>query len=268
MEERIKLKSLPKISFAHVYSSSDEYVNYLPPNSGFLEISYAKVGKLKFRQGNDSGTMGDGEVIVQIRNDGVEVVAEGVFEIHCVGLCAEFDYLFPKQTIIMANADGKNDKLLSLIDEIIAVYNLYPNNHAKQNAVVFTLIDALNERYDEQTRKEVGVPGEITYVNKIKTFVIKNAHKKIRLSDIAETLHISESYLCIVFKKVTGESVVSFINKYKLGVIKNLIVSKKLSLKEACSAVGIADPAYASRLFKKYENQSLREFKCSVINKP
>jgi AraC-like DNA-binding protein len=268
MKEWVRIKNMPIISFAHIYTTTEKYVNHLPPNKNHVEFSYVKVGKVNGIQGEDTWTSESGSVGAQIRKEACDVESEGLLEIHCVGVYCELDYLFPKQTIKIPNTNGFNEKVISIIDELIVAHNLYPDNISKKNALIFSLVDAFNERYNEHIQKDQDVSGEIAYVNKIKKYVITNVHTKIKLSDVAKALHISESYLCIIFKKITGESVVSYINKHKIDVIKNLIISKNLSLKEACSFVGITDPAYASRLFRKYENQSLREFKCSVINTP
>ena len=268
MKEWINLKSIPKISFAHIYTTSDKYINHLPINPNFFEFSYTKVGNLTLEQGKDILKSTAETVSFQVRNEAVDVVSDGLLEIHCIGFYVEFESYFPKQTIKIPNTDGKNGKIMHLIDEIIATHNLSPDNITKKNALIFELVLEFNNRYNEYICSDNSVSGEISYVNKIKRYVIKNAHKKISLTEIANHLHISLSYLCIIFKKVTGESLVTYINKYKISVMKNLIISQNLSLKEASALVGITDTAYASRLFKKHECQTLKEFKCSVINKP
>ncbi len=268
MKDLIQLKSVPTITFAHIYTTKDKYINHLPKTKNFFEIGYVKEGSSFSKQGKEEFRSSSGTISIQIRNDDVDIESDGLFEIHCVGIRCEFDYFFPKQTIKISNVDGKNEKIMAMIDELIVAQNLYPDNKNKINALVFSLLLEFTKRYEESLAGEEKDSGEIAYVNRIKRYVINNAHKVIKLSEVAEALHISVSYLCIVFKKITGESLVTYINKYKVNAIKNLIINNNMTLKEASAVVGIRDSAYASRLFKKYENQNLREFKCTTINKP
>ena len=268
MKDLIVLKSVPTITFAHIYTTRDKYINHLPKAVNFFELGYIKEGNSITWQGGEEFRSAPETISIQIRNDAVDVESDGLFEIHCVGVRCEFDYFFPKQTIKVANVNGKNQKFMSLIDELIVAQNLYPDNKNKINALIFSILAEFNKRYEESLAGEEKDSGEIAYVNRIKRYVISNAHKVIKLSEVAEALHISVSYLCIVFKKITGESLVTYINKYKVNAIKNLIINNNMTLKEASAVVGIRDSAYASRLFKKYENQNLREFKCTTINKP
>ena len=268
MNDLIRIKSVPQIFFAHIYTTKDRYVNHLPKTTNFFEIGYIKEGNSVSWQGNEEFRSNSGTISIQIRNDDVDVESSGLFEIHCVGIRCEFDYFFPKQTIKIANVDGKNQKVMSLIDDIIVAQNMYPDNQNKICALIFSVLVEFTKRYEESLEREENDSGEIAYVNRIKRYVINNAHKVIKLNEVADALHISVSYLCIVFKKITGESLVTYINKHKVNAIKNLIINNNMTLKEASAVVGIKDSAYASRLFKKYENQSLREFKCTTINKP
>lgn len=268
MRDLIRIKSIPKITFAHIYTTKEGYVNHLPKTENFFEISYIKEGNVLTNQGDEKFRSTPGTISIQIRNDDVDVEADGLLEIHCVGIRCEIDYFFPKQTVKISNVDGKNDKVMSMIDKLIVAQNLYPENQNKVCSLIFSLLLEFTKRYKESSSGEEKDSGEIAYVNRIKKYVISNAHKVIKLSEVAEDLHISVSYLCIVFKKITGESLVTYINKYKVNAIKNLIINNSMTLKEASAVVGIKDAAYASRLFKKYENQNLREFKCTTINKP
>ena len=268
MKDLITLKTVPQISFAHIYTTKDKYINHLPKTQNFFEIGYIKEGSSVVKQGEEEIRSNAETISLQIRNDDVDVESTGLFEIHCVGVRCEFDYFFPKQTIKIANVDGKNQKIMSMIDELIVAHSLCPEKNNKSCSLIFAILAEFNKRYEESLLKKENDSGEIAYVNRIKRYVVGNAHKAIKLNEVAEALHISISYLCIVFKKITGESLVTYINKYKVNAIKNLIINNNMTLKEASAVVGIKDAAYASRLFKKYENQSLREFKCTTINKP
>ena len=111
----------------------------------------------------------------------------------------------------------------------------------------------------EKTANELP-PSAMNYVEQAKRYIEKYYAKKIFVKDIAQILNISEGYLYDIFKKATGMSVLDYINHYRVNVVKQYVKTYNLSLYEAALQVGIEDPAYMSRLFKKVTGISYREF--------
>lgn len=94
--------------------------------------------------------------------------------------------------------------------------------------------------------------------NKYKTEVIdvieylnKNAYKKISLSEIARLVNLNESYLCRTFKKETGQGITEYINNLKIDKAKEILKSSDILVKEVSIQIGIDNPYYFNRLFKK-----------------
>lgn len=54
--------------------------------------------------------------------------------------------------------------------------------------------------------------------------------------------------------------IIAFTNDYRMKIAQQLIEHSGLSLQEAALQVGISDPSYMSRLFKKTTGISYREF--------
>lgn len=151
------------------------------------------------------------------------------------------------------------------IDKLILLCNVDPEHMQKIYSLIFLITDEINEELSA-IRPCRELTGEMMYINKIKSYVGRNIGRNIRLSQLAGELHISAPYMCGIFKKITGETIIAYINKQKICLLKNIITNMNLSLKEACLQVGISDPAYGSRLFKKIERQSLRDYKLSHRN--
>ena len=66
-----------------------------------------------------------------------------------------------------------------------------------------------------------------------------------------EHLDISPEYLCAIFKKTEGITIMRYINKHKLEGIKTLMEQTNLHLYEAAGLYGYSDPNYVSRLYKQ-----------------
>ncbi|MFV0466153.1 MAG: response regulator [Lachnospiraceae bacterium] len=91
-------------------------------------------------------------------------------------------------------------------------------------------------------------------------FINANFRKKLTLTDIATHVSLSEKYLCRIFKEDTGISVIQYINRIKMEQAASLIVRPNTLIKEAAEYVGISDPFYFNRMFKKYYGVSPSEY--------
>lgn len=88
-----------------------------------------------------------------------------------------------------------------------------------------------------------------------------NAHymENLTLGDVAEEAGISESHLCRVLKKETGESFVNLLNKLRVQQAQKLLQRGELKVYEIAEAVGFSNYAYFYQVFKKLTGYSPRE---------
>ncbi|KOF57372.1 AraC family transcriptional regulator [Clostridium sp. DMHC 10] len=91
-------------------------------------------------------------------------------------------------------------------------------------------------------------------------FMTDNINKKITLSELSQLVNLSPTYLSKVFKKTTGYSIIEFFNKMKIDKAKELIIEGDKKIKEVAEIVGYKDEFYFSRIFKKIEGISPKEF--------
>lgn len=74
------------------------------------------------------------------------------------------------------------------------------------------------------------------------------------VGDIAEKFGYHPSYLTSLFKRCSGYTITEYLNRQRIRVAKNFLVSTpKLTLAEISDQVGIGDEKYFMRLFKRYE---------------
>ena len=75
--------------------------------------------------------------------------------------------------------------------------------------------------------------------------------ERITLTALAEEFHISACYLSHLFKRVTGYSVMQYLNRYRLAVARNLLAATNRSVTDIVFAAGFSDHSNFSRAFHK-----------------
>lgn len=108
----------------------------------------------------------------------------------------------------------------------------------------------------------------------ILTCVLQYIHthyaEPITLDQLASLEHISKSYLSRLFKRQTGQTVITYINSLRIETAKRLLTATRESVDEIACKVGFESPKYFYRAFrtltgdtpagfrKRYQNESPR----------
>lgn len=92
-------------------------------------------------------------------------------------------------------------------------------------------------------------------------YIERHVSERITLSGIARYVNLNDTYLCKIFKEDTGKSIINYMNGLKMKKAYGLLNKGDMRIKEAASAVGIDDPFYFNRLFKKHYGITPREIR-------
>lgn len=109
--------------------------------------------------------------------------------------------------------------------------------------------DSLNSLEQDYDKK---VDNQDRIIKKIEQYIIANINKKITLNRVAEYVHLNPSYLSRIFKKNKGISLIEYSNKIKIDKAKELLYDNEISIGQVGRAIGISDPYYFNKVFKKY----------------
>lgn len=95
-----------------------------------------------------------------------------------------------------------------------------------------------------------------------KQFIERNySDNTLTLSDIADSANVSENYLCRLFKRELEISPMQYLTQVRLSQAKRLLKISQYQVKEICDRVGINNPFYFDRLFKRYTGITPTEFR-------
>jgi AraC-like DNA-binding protein len=112
------------------------------------------------------------------------------------------------------------------------------------------------------TNSKLPIPktSEQPIFGKAREYIAKRMDQPLRPEQMAIELAISLRNLERIFQKELDTTPNTFIILVKLEHAANLLKKRELTISEVAESVGFPDPAYFSRVFKKYFNQTPREF--------
>lgn len=97
----------------------------------------------------------------------------------------------------------------------------------------------------------------------VKKYIDEHITEKLSLIDVATLFGITPNYLSLLFKKHTDIGFSEYINKQKIAYAKNLLDSGQLKIYEIADQLGFESAFYFSKVFKKVEGCSPRDYKQS-----
>ena len=147
---------------------------------------------------------------------------------------------------------AKYDKLLSEIKEEKSFYE------AGTKASILELMVYLCRNYSreraENDNRDDNIKKAIMYIN-------SNFNKSMTVDEISSHATLSKYYFCHEFKKVTGYSVVQYINTIRCRAAERMLATKKCTVSEAAAATGYDNLSYFTRTFKSITGHLPGEYK-------
>jgi len=289
MYKKVTIDCLPNIVFAHRYTTTDYKISFTP-RKNLIEIAYIEEGDIikKYENGK-TVTIPEHSVDVNIYDKNVLASSNAPVHSHftvCISLDAEPESVSEQEiaklnkakreridtnkmyaiipSFFLPNQDG--GKIQSIIQKIIREH---ATSEGSKNTLCTGLVfELLYEITCECTKNAYVqnnvVPSGVMYTQQAMKYISSHTSEKIRVSDIAKHIGISEGYLSNIFKAVTGQTIIEYIIRVKLNCIKGYLLNENYTLKKAGENVGIYDENYLSKIFKKYTGMTVREYKAQL----
>ncbi len=98
-------------------------------------------------------------------------------------------------------------------------------------------------------------------VGELKAYIAKHYAEDIALEDLAELVQFSQPYLCTLFKKETGQTLIEYLTYYRITQAQELLRQRELRINDIARMVGYKNPSYFNMLFKKQTKMTPREMR-------
>ncbi len=148
----------------------------------------------------------------------------------------------------------KEDEPLSVpgIDKVYSTFTkfLIENTQEKVteerfNRLFFDLMEYINSPINDKNKDE-------DYINKIISLISENyENASFNVRSISESMHLSHSWLCALFKKKTGVTMQQYLINVRLGKAKELLVQTDMPVNAIAFLCGFNDALYFSTSFRK-----------------
>ena len=102
--------------------------------------------------------------------------------------------------------------------------------------------------------------GKDKLIASIQEYINENLGGKLQLNEVAEVFGLSPAYLSVIFKKNTEVGFSEYVYTKKIEKAKQMLLSGDMKIYEVADALGFESAFYFSKVFKKVDGHSPREY--------
>ena len=116
-------------------------------------------------------------------------------------------------------------------------------------------------RYTQMVRDEKKAESNNNMIEQCRQYVLAHYKEKITVGDIADYIGRSPNYVSAVFKEKTGETLVHYINREKIGAAQNILKYSELDVAAVANFLSYSSQAYFGRVFKEITGETPKHYK-------
>jgi len=136
----------------------------------------------------------------------------------------------------------------------------------RRMAVFLAVLDALAQ---SRSCRTIASPGFTTSptsyeeqrIGRICQFIDENYHRRLRISEIAKLIHMSEGALSRFFRSHMGKTFPAFLNDLRIGRACRLLAETELNVTEVGLSCGYRNISNFNRQFRRLKKTSPRQFR-------
>lgn len=175
------------------------------------------------------------------------------------------------QVMLPNHAKDTYYKLFGLLREIASNQHISPFYEESSSAILDyvskcgslsdlnrMLLDKIDLYFHSVQKENI----EHTTIFAIKEFISKNyGNENLSVKDISDSVFLSSTYVCTLFKNETGKTLNQFLTEYRIEKAKSMLKDFRIKITDISSKVGYSDGNYFSKAFKKLVGLSPSEYR-------
>ena len=168
---------------------------------------------------------------------------------------------YPAMQISILTGFREFDFAKRAIELGVTRFLLKPSKFNELEEAVTAMVDKLPEDSNAQTIIPEDETANSFIVNNALDYMRAHYNEKLRLSDVADTVYVSQWHLSKLLNKTTGQNFSEIFNTIRIEKAVELLHDPKLRISDIAEEVGFADLAHFSRVFKHIKGVSANEYR-------
>ncbi|HEM3682959.1 TPA: AraC family ligand binding domain-containing protein [Streptococcus suis] len=245
----------------------DKNYSFGPTIRNNYVLHFITNGKGKITINGDTTELTAGDIFVLPKNQSIFYQADGIepWTYTWVGFSGSRAESILTQTRLLEKYYLHSNLDSPILKKMIDI------NHTKNQSLPMTtelilighlnqMLAALVEEFPNDALKDANTIAK-NYVHHAIKIIHSQYSSPIKVSEIAEQLALSRSYLYKIFKQETGYSIKDYIVQVKMNHACQLLATPELSITEIANSVGYFDPLVFSSAFKNQYHQSPSDYR-------
>ena len=160
---------------------------------------------------------------------------------------------------------GQSPRLIELIMRLWHVYNQRGGIPMFQTEMLFR--DVLNEALLCVVNRQNSYESQ-TLFEQVTNYIHQYYYQSLTVASLAEQYNVNRNRLSYVFRRHAGMGPAEYLIKYRINMAQEMLFTSDTPVQQIAQTVGIADPFYFSRVFKKQLGISPTEYREKFIDNP
>ena len=261
--ERIPKKTDNPLPFNYNAAKLRQQPQCIPRWHEEIEIKYILSGTAEFICGTEVIIASAGDIIVinPCELHGMKTYGDDSVTYHLLMVSAELPLLrsdaqatMPRFKHLIKGDPILADNLELLFREITEMSPAYELSALGALALIFSRLKryhAIPESADAQEDSR-----SVERIKPALDHIVRHYAEDISIQELAERCAMSVYHFCRVFKAVTGDTTISYINQLRINKASALLSTSTLPVAEIAAVAGFSDVCYFSRCFKKQKGIS------------
>lgn len=195
---------------------------------------------------------GHSRILIDFKNEFFDSIKSDIDILNC----------FNRDIIVMRpNDTDKNileNKMMNVVNEFSAKKSGYKTMLVVQMTDFLITLDRMMNNYSD--KREMPSP-QYVIISEIMTYISEHYSDKLTLDILGKHFGYSRNYLCGLFKKVSGFSIISFINGTRIKKSQELLKFSKYSIAEIAQLCGFESSTHFGRVFKEISGCSPMQYR-------
>lgn len=158
-------------------------------------------------------------------------------------ICDEIVYITTRAIYELGlEIGGVNRNRAEILNDLYQTESIFELQR-KMTEILVDIAKHFSQKYTQKNKK---------IVDDIMRYIEKKYMDDINIKKIADIVYLSPNYISVLFKQMTGITIIDYLTKTRMENAKILLKETDFRILEIAEMVGFQDASYFSKVFKKY----------------